>query len=323
MTQKTRYFMLAAAGTVVAGLCTGLFAYYGGLPTGAFSRAAAAPDDLGYIPSDAALVAYANVRDVMSSEVRRRLQELEPHGDRGRRGFEEQTGINLETDVDSVLMAIMPGSESRKALVVVRGRFNDVRLEELARERGATPATHEGVRLLTKTGTDEAGTLAFLAPGLMAVGEDAAVRRAIDAHRSGRGLATNPDMMKLIDDLESGANAWAVGRFDAIANQARLPDSVSSQIPDIQWFSAGGRVNGGVSGLVRAETTDDEAATNLRDVLRGFLALARMQAGSKPEMQAMLQSLELGGTGRTVAVSFSIPAQVFETLAPRMRQRAQ
>jgi hypothetical protein len=56
---------------------------------------------------------------------------------------------------------------------------------------------------------------------------------------------------------------------------------------------------------------------------RGFLALAKLQAGSRPEMQTMMQSLELGGTGKTVALSFSIPAQVFETLAPQMRHKAQ
>jgi hypothetical protein len=39
-----------------------------------------------------------------------------------------------------------------------------------------------------------------------------------------------------------------------------------------------------------------------------------MQSGSKPEMQAMIQSLELGGTGKTVALSFSVPVQVFDAI---------
>jgi hypothetical protein len=322
MNHKTRYFMLAAAGIVVAGLCTGLIAYYGGLPTGAVSQAAGRAD-LDYVPADASLVAFADVREVMASDLRRRLQELEPHGERGRQQFESHTGINLESDVDSIVMAMLPEAGKGEAFVIVRGRFNEVRIESLARERGAAPETYEGVRLFTKTGSGEAGTLAFLGSGLMAVGQDSAVRRAIDARKSGRGIATNAEIMKLIGEIESGTNAWAVGRFDAIANRASLPDSVASQIPAIQWFSAGGRVNGGVSGLFRAEARDDQAATNLRDVLRGFLALAKMQAGSRPEMQTMLQSLELGGTGKTVDLSFSVPAQVFETLAPQLRQRAQ
>ena len=46
--------------------------------------------------------------------------------------------------------------------------------------------------------------------------------------------------------------------------------------------SVSGHVNGGLRGIVRAETRDDEAANNLRDVVRGFLALAKLQAGRDP-----------------------------------------
>ncbi|PYR32675.1 MAG: hypothetical protein DMF92_01275 [Acidobacteria bacterium] len=65
---------------------------------------------------------------------------------------------------------------------------------------------------------------------------------------------------------------------------------------------------------MRAEAGDEEAAKNLRDVVRGLLALARLQAGSGPEFQGLLQSLELGGAGKTVALSFDVPAQVFDLL---------
>jgi len=89
---------------------------------------------------------------------------------------------------------------------------------------------------------------------------------------------------------------------------------MSSQLPPITWFSVSSHINGGVRGTIRAETSDDQAATNLRDVVRGFMALAKMQAGSRPEFQAMLQSLELGGTGKTVALSFSVPSEVFDAI---------
>ena len=46
-----------------------------------------------------------------------------------------------------------------------------------------------------------------------------------------------------------------------------------------------------------------------------------MQAGSRPDVQAMIQSLELGGTGKTVALSFSVPAQLFDAIAAFAPQR--
>ena len=65
---------------------------------------------------------------------------------------------------------------------------------------------------------------------------------------------------------------------------------------------------------MRADARDDEAANNLRDVVRGFLALAKLQAGNQPEFQTLVQSLELGGTGKSVALSFSVPGAVFDAL---------
>src|SRR6202035_1954480 len=87
-----------------------------------------------------------------------------------------------------------------------------------------------------------------------------------------------------------------------------------ARLPAITWFSATGMVNDGISGIVRAETRDDESANNLRDVVRGFLALGKLQATSRPELQALVQSLELGGSGKTVALSFSVPAAVFDLI---------
>jgi hypothetical protein len=86
---------------------------------------------------------------------------------------------------------------------------------------------------------------------------------------------------------------------------------VATQIPPITWFSISSHVNGGIRGVIQAETRDEESANNLRDVVRGFMALAKLQTGSKPEYQSMMQALELGGSGKTVALSFAIPSEIF------------
>src|SRR5262249_59877451 len=75
-----------------------------------------------------------------------------------------------------------------------------------------------------------------------------------------------------------------------------------------------GHINGGLRGMLRAEARDEEAANNLRDVVRGFMALAKMQAGTRPDVQMMMQSLELSGTGKTVAISFTVPSEGFAAI---------
>ena len=107
----------------------------------------------------------------------------------------------------------------------------------------------------------------------------------------------------------------------ALASEARLPDQIKEQIPTISWFSAAGHINGGVSGVLKAEAKDEVVAQNLRDVLRGFLALAKMQAGSKPGMKEMVDSLQLSGEGKTVSVAFSVPSEVLDVFEAMSKTR--
>lgn len=322
MTKGTRYFVIVSGAVLAVGLTSGLVASYMGLPVSVFSRAAA-PDELQYVPADAAVVAYANVRDVMTSEFRQRFRKMEPHSPE-RDDFEARTGLNVERDIDSVVAAMMPEADGtidhhspeKSALILARGRFDQARLEGLAMEHGGRTEDYLGTKLITHQGDNARhGNLAmgFVEPSLVALGSTDAVRRAIDAYRGGHTIVSNTAIMQQVTALE-GNSAWAVGRFDAVARGASLPQELQSQIPAVTWFSAAGHVNGGVRGMVRAEARDDAAAQNLHDMLRGFLALAKMQAGSEPGLRSLVESLQLTGDGRTVTVQFSLPTEAFDAL---------
>ena len=315
MTSKTRYFVLTAFGILALGLTTGLVASLaGGFPV-ALSRAAG-HDDLSYVPAQAVAVAYANVQEVMASELRQRLKKLEPDT-ADRDDFETKTGVNIERDIDSVVAAMLTGAEGAdhdsRPLVVARGRFDQVRIEGLAREHGGAIDDYQGVRVISHSGDGKTMALGFIESGAVAVGSVDAVRGAIDAKRSGRSVLSNTELMRLVGDLDS-SNAWVVGRFDAMAGKAGLPSGLQSKVPALSWFSAAGHLNGGITGTFKAEAKDDEAATNLRDMLRGVMAMAKLQAGDKPAMKAMVDSLQLGGEGKTVAVAFSVSAEMFDAL---------
>jgi hypothetical protein len=336
MTTKTRYFVISSLLVLIVGLGTGLVAYYVGLPTSAFSSRGG-PDELQYVPRDAAVLAYANVQDIMTSDLRRHIKDAMPNSENGQREFQDRTGINIETDIDRVVACLGADtgiSQPHSGLVLATGRFDIVKIESLMRDHGAQIEEYKGVRLLTGSArgihrvdgasslapsadASDSFALAFLKPGVVAVGNGALVRRAIDLKNGGDNITTNDEVMSLVRSLDSGNNAWALGHFDALRSKARLPENVASRIPAITLFSVGAHVNGGLHGTLRAETRDDDAANNLRDVVRGFLALGKMQTAGKPEVQAMMQSLELGGTGKTVALSFAVPAEVFDMMNHR------
>ncbi len=73
MTSRTRYFVIASLLVLLIGLGAGLVAYYVGLPTSAFF-ADDGPDELRFVPPDATLVAFANVHEIMTSDLRERVR---------------------------------------------------------------------------------------------------------------------------------------------------------------------------------------------------------------------------------------------------------
>ncbi len=312
MSKRTRTFLLVATGILVVGLGTGLLASYVNVQ-GLVIIGADGPDELAYVPADARVVAFANVREIMDSELRQKVVQFTgADGQRGSAKFQEETGIDIERDIDQVIASVVgDGASAHKGppLVLVRGRFNDVRIEGVARENSATPGDYKGKRVLTSPQV----AIAFLEPGLLAVGMPAAVHAAIDAKASGTSVRGNSELMRLLRDSDDG-NAWAVASFDALTAGGNLPQELAVQLPAIRWFAVSGHVNGGIQGTVRAETRDETAAQDLRQVLQGFVALARLQTQQLPAFADLLGSFQLGGTDRTVSLGFSIPSELIDTL---------
>jgi hypothetical protein len=320
MTKPTRLFLFVSGGILAAGLGTGLVAAYVGGFQNLSLLAASGPDELAYLPADAKAVAFANVREIMNSELYQKVQALAPRNGDGLARFEEETGVDVTRDVDYVLGAISgeatASPEQGHPLVIARGRFDNVRIEGLVRSKGGTVEDYKGVRFLKvnePSGGMEAA-LAFVEPGLIAMGAEAAVRQAIDGHRGSANATGNAELVRLVKSASDG-NAWVVARFDALSAAGKFPPEVMQRLPAINWLTLTGHVNGGIRAAVRAEARDDAAAKNLRDVLQGMLALAKLQTGQRADLAAIMDSIELGGEGKNVSLGLSVPIEVVDHLA--------
>jgi len=194
MTTRTRYFVIASLLVLVVGVGTGLVAYYVGFPTSAFSSFGG-PEELRYVPRDAGVLAYANVQEIMASELRQHVKANVPIPENGQRQFQNETGINIETDIDRVVACLEPGAGGSAmpsaGLVVASGRFDQVKIEALMREHGAATDDYKGRRVLSGDSATLHGrgraddsmppakdqvepshqfALAFLKPGVVAFG---------------------------------------------------------------------------------------------------------------------------------------------------------
>jgi len=314
MKRRTRLFVLGAAAILVVGLGTGLVASYVGIQNFAIIGSNG-PAELQYVSKNTQWIAFANVREVMDSELRQKLRQFHPSGPAdGPERFKEETGIDIESDVDRLVAAAAgPGTDPQhdRPLMLARGRFDQVRIEGLVQQHGGTVAEYRGKRVLNDDSDNI--SVAFIESDLVAVGTPSAVREALDTKASGSNITDDAEVMKLVHEVDNG-NAWTVARFEALAKAPNIPAEILAKLPPITWFAASGHVNGGVHGTVRVVARDEASAQNLRDVVRGFMALARLQIGQRADLAGLLDSLQLSGDGTSVALDFAVPSEVIDAL---------
>jgi hypothetical protein len=328
MSQRTRYFLIASVLVMSVGLGGGLVAYYhGGLP---LMSPSAGPAELAYLPVETTAVAYANVNEIMNSGFRQRIRQVLPTGE-AKDQLLAELGLDIEHDIDSVVAGVTGATPTLNgALVLVRGRINAVQLEALAVQHGATTEDYKGKHLILASEVHSlpsvggaapaaqpfTGAMAVLEPGLVAFGDLGAIKRGIDASLSHDDATKNDDLMKFVIDAEKNSNAWAVGRFDGMTNSTVLPKEIED-FKDrlaVKWMSVSAHVDAGVSGTLRAEARDQEAADQIRSIANGALAAGQLMAGHDSKLDGMLKSLQVTGTGTTVAMSFSVPPEMLDML---------
>ena len=315
MNTRTRFFLFGAASVLIASLVTGLAAWATRV------SAAGAADELTYVPATALMVAYADVRGLMNSPFHERIRQFQRTGPAaGSDDLEARTGIRFDTDVDGVLVAStgVDALQERAdaSLMVARGRFDAVRIEGVMRSRGGQVDQYRGKRIVTLTNTTSDTALAFAEPGLLLFGPQATVRGALDTKvGAAAAIASNREFMALVNDVSDGT-AWSVAKLDNASGRAPLPPALMNQLPPINWFAASGRVDTGLHGRLRAEAPDVQSAESLRDVIQGFLALAKLQGGRDPAYRSMLDSVALTANGTSVSLSFDVTPAALDLLTP-------
>jgi hypothetical protein len=315
LSSRTRYFLIAAVLFLLVGIATGLVAFYVGLPSGLSRRGG--PEELRYVPRTAAVIAFVDVQAVTRSEVWRQLRTA-GLPENSRRELTDRTGIDLERDVDRVVACLEPhpGAET-KVLTLARGRFDEKKIEAVMRERGGEAQDYRGKRLIVAhlPGAAEDGfALSFIDRGLVALGSTVMVRRALEQPAGGENVTDNAELMDLVHGV-GAADAWVAGRFDLMRADAAMPEALASQIPAVTRFTVSARVDQAIRGAVRADAKDEQSANNLRDVVRGFVGMAKLQAGTRPDWRAAVESIQLGGSGQSVILSFAVPAETIYALS--------
>ena len=73
---------------------------------------------------------------------------------------------------------------------------------------------------------------------------------------------------------------------------------------------------------VNGEAADEPAARNLADVVRGFVALAALQANQKPELKDLASAISVTQEQKNVRVNARIPYEMLDALQASTKKEA-
>ena len=227
---------------------------------------------------------------------------------KGRQMMNDFAGVDLEKQVDHVVAYVEPVRPpvSRNAARKFPGCWCWSGYRSISARSSVHPRArrhHGGLQRARRCSCTlrrpKNGRRASSDPDLIAIGQADLVRRAIDSVRDG-GRGAREHHRQCRDDESHSRQRRQHGMggrpFDAISRRMRLPSDVTGQVPPVRLVSVKADINGGMKATIRAETGDQAAADQLRDVVRGLRLACRLQAERSRSFENALKSIELSGT---------------------------
>jgi hypothetical protein len=173
-----------------------------------------------------------------------------------------------------------------------------------------------------KEGSKGAAAMAFLDDHTLVIGSLAGVESTVTSHGSGQaGLKGNLTLIRLLGLVKPGSAFWMVGDQSLLANLPKTVPGVGGgaamTLPNLQSLLVTGELESAVSLSVTGETTDEAAAKNLADVVKGFAALVQLQAAQKPEWKELGTAINVSTEANRVLLSARFSYELIDALQPR------
>jgi hypothetical protein len=243
------------------------------------------------------------------------------------RNFVEQTGFELERDLDEIAFAMHapqdPQHETRYSEVMV-GRFDSGKVTDFLSRMARSHESYGGHDIFLIPYEDRIVRVSMLSLDMIAAsntGDPAQIDHIIDEFRHSAFAASGPRLLRnRYRDVPFGSLAWLITEV-APAKGISLSDNISP-LPFVRQLFGGGvvvgsvRYNGNV--LLRADDylKDDAEAKDRAEQLQNLLSLYKATEGqTRPDhpdvdMESALNSLKVEQKGERVQLSASISRQL-------------
>lgn len=324
MVNKSRILIYSAVFIITMGLAIGVSSSLLFKPK---VQASSIPWEMGLLDKNSTFVGYFNFREFSSAPLfKQKLENIEFASGLGR--LREETGVDLTTDIDSIYVGGGPTPSGKRFtnLVVVKGHFDPIKVSEVIEKGNQTSKDlYRGVDLYSgrkahQAPSDRSGKefgIALINPEVLVFGDLVGVKSAIDIHAGvKKGIAFNSDIMAQLNTVDSSGTFWFVGDFDRISERLRCESGLRSKLPPLKTFAVFGSLRDELAINARAEAADEKSAKNLVDVVRGALALAKLNS-HEPDVQGALENINVISAGSTITASALIPQAMLEKMGTK------
>ena len=273
------------------------------------------PDEalLKFFPAATDSVGFINVVELRGSQLVHDMVETKL-SDRARGGvdeFIERTGLDPIRDLEQV-MAGRTGADT--FLVVVRASYDAVRVTQYFGDRNVVSEAYLG-RTLYRPQADDDWVVSFI-DDLVLAGADDAVRGAIDRLAAPDSSALdNQELVEAIASIEEGNQVWAVGAFSMLLPEGIAPPMATELVDSLERGTYQMRLGTDLAARAIGDFASSEMAQRTADLLRGFVALGKMQAFERAELIELLDGVVIDAVEASVHINFEADGELLRRLS--------
>ncbi len=273
-------------------------------------------------PEGTRLLAGLDLQALLRSPLWERVRRDEGGPLKDLQRLREETGLDVERDVDAVVLAGGPPREGAEHLLIhASGRFDSYQLgRAIEKSRKATWRSVAGNTLyLLGEGKGSPGALAFLGDHALVLGTRADVEALLEGRAATRSplldvaarVSGSPAFWMAVD----GELARGFGPGASPAAGATPPAGPAGfALPPLRSILVSGDLEPQLRLELEAEALDELAARNLADAARGLITLAGFQAAEKPELQKLLAGVQVASQGSRATLKLAMPWELLDQL---------
>jgi hypothetical protein len=225
--------------------------------------------------------------------------------------FGEATGFVVDRDLDRVTVARLEG---RRLVAVAHANYDKFKVEQYLNDKQMRTETYLGRVIFHRRGE---GGFSFV-DNLVIAGNTDAVKKVIDRLAApADNLLQNSEIMSSIKEIEAGSQVWAVGEFDSrllLPMGRGVPEQIVEPLKALQSGTYQMRIDHDLHAVATGRFGDSESARMTGDLLRGLVAIAKLQLSRQPDMIQLLDGVRVEQNGSSMTVNVDASGDALKKL---------